>query len=77
MTTRTIPIRPRCWPLLLLTCSLASRAHADSAPPDGMEVLLFREQALIKRTRALACRPPPIATASAPRAAARPWRACA
>ena len=57
MTTRTIPIRPRSWPLLLLACSLASRAHADSAPPDGMEVLLFREQALVTRTRPLACRP--------------------
>jgi uncharacterized protein (TIGR02231 family) len=56
MTTRTIPIRPRSWPLLLLTCSLASRAHADT-PPDGMEVLLFREQALVTRTRPLACRP--------------------
>ena len=55
MTTRTTT-RPFTW-LLLLICSLAPRAHADSAPTGGMEVLLFREQALVTHTRPLACRP--------------------
>ena len=60
MTTRTMSIRPLTWPLLLLTCWLAPRAHAQRASPaDGMDVLLFREQALVTRTRLLSCRPAP------------------
>ena len=33
MTTRTMSIRPLTWPLLLLTCWLAPRAHAQRASP--------------------------------------------